>query len=369
MLNCFEDFQQFSEMSRWEILNRFALVWFCFHIGAGVKVSVAVESKHVQARIVMDHPYDPEKIPVLMIHGLFSSPETWQPMINGFNANPEMEKFQYWYFSYPTGMSTIAAAATLKKRLDALVQQIETEYDVSLERQLMVVGHSMGGILAKSLISESGDKLWNAVFTAPIEVFNLDIFQKQFLSSAFRFKPRSYVNKVIFIATPHRGSALAKGLPGKLAASLTSKSRKQDELVRAVRERNQSRLRPQFARFLRRGANSVGTLQPDSPITNVLAELSIDPGAEFHSISGVHRIAMKGDGVVPLHSTMLRDAYCELGVFSDHQVHKKEKAIGLTSQMLLTDFDNIPRERLVERLRSADLAFFRLGSARLREVR
>jgi hypothetical protein len=30
---------------------------------------------------------------------------------------------------------------------------------------MVVIGHSMGGLLAKSLVCDSGDSLWDAVFT------------------------------------------------------------------------------------------------------------------------------------------------------------------------------------------------------------
>ena len=52
----------------------------------------------------MVEPYDPNKIPVLMVHGLWSSPMTWMEMFNDLLAYPDIRSnYQFWFYLYPTG--------------------------------------------------------------------------------------------------------------------------------------------------------------------------------------------------------------------------------------------------------------------------
>ena len=54
--------------------------------------------------LYMVEPYDPNKIPVLMVHGLWSSPMTWMEMFNDLLAYPEIRSnYQFWFYLYPTG--------------------------------------------------------------------------------------------------------------------------------------------------------------------------------------------------------------------------------------------------------------------------
>ena len=120
--------------------------------------AAAAEEDRKVAQILFEQPFDPEKIPVLFIHGLFSSPETWEPMVSAFRANPEIrEGYQFWFYSYPTDVSIVDSSARLRNQLDELIDNIESDYQLSMDRKITVIGHSMGGILAKSLISQSDD--------------------------------------------------------------------------------------------------------------------------------------------------------------------------------------------------------------------
>lgn len=306
-------------------------------------------------------PFDPAKQPVLFIHGLFSDARTWNQMVTELQKDPVYaQDFQFWFYTYETGTPTVGSAALLKLELDQTIRNIEKAHGISLERRLIVVGHSLGGLLAKSLISDSGDALWNAAFTAPIENFDLTPEQKTLLSTAFDYRPRSYVEKTIFLAAPHRGSSLASGLTGKIATSLAPRSAQIESLIEAVRSRNRHLIKPGSECLYESNVSSIQTLRQDSPIRQLVADLPIDSKAEFHSISGLkNRRFSKGDGVVPIESTVVPGAYCEIGIYSRHKVHQRAEAIRLVNLMIKTNFETLSDHTVIDRLSRLDVAFVR----------
>src|SRR5262249_11714316 len=63
-------------------------------------------------------PYDPDRIPLVFVHGLFSTPWTWVETINGLQADPEIRKhYQFWVFAYPTGLPILYSALRLRQEL------------------------------------------------------------------------------------------------------------------------------------------------------------------------------------------------------------------------------------------------------------
>ena len=76
---------------------------------------------------------------------------------------------------------------------------------------MVVVGHSMGGLLAKMMVVEPGDHLWRVVSDRPFDELAGDSTDRDMFHRALFFSPRPEVRRVVFIATPHRGSRLDRG--------------------------------------------------------------------------------------------------------------------------------------------------------------
>src|ERR1700755_1920306 len=116
------------------------------------------------ARISRLQPYDPEKTVVLVIHGLMDSPATWAPMLNNLRGDEQIRrKYQFWFYSYPSGYPYPYSALILRQELDA----IEKRYPP--RKRMVVVGHSMGGCITRTLITDAGTKLWLQAFGKPPE--------------------------------------------------------------------------------------------------------------------------------------------------------------------------------------------------------
>ena len=172
------------------------------------------------ARLTQVQPYDPKKIPVLFVHGLQSTPVTWVPLVNTIWADPILRRnYQVWVFSYPSGYPIPYSALLLRRELDALNKTFPNH------RQIVLVGHSMGGILSRLMITDSsGDKVWRYFFgTLPAQT-KLSPESKALVREALVFKRRRDVARVIFISTPHRGSLIAGSPIGRIASGMIRKS-------------------------------------------------------------------------------------------------------------------------------------------------
>src|SRR5262249_38762014 len=109
-----------------------------------------------ESGLYMMRPYEPGKVPVVFVHGLFSSPRAWTQTINELGNSPELDaRFQYWVFLYPTGLPIPASAARLRDSLVDVRHSLDPAHkDQALDR-MVLVGHSMGGILAKMMAQDS----------------------------------------------------------------------------------------------------------------------------------------------------------------------------------------------------------------------
>ncbi|MCP4630132.1 MAG: alpha/beta hydrolase, partial [bacterium] len=91
--------------------------------------------------IVFLEKYDPEKTPVLFIHGAGGTPKSWKY----FADNMDRTRFQPWFFYYPTGLRIDSMSHLLFWKL----VNLQTKYQFN---KMCITAHSMGGLLAKSFI-------------------------------------------------------------------------------------------------------------------------------------------------------------------------------------------------------------------------
>ena len=172
-----------------------------------------------RAGIYMFEPYQPGKIPVVMVHGLVSSPLTWTTMFNDLRADPVLrEHFQFWFYLYPTADPYVATAADLRQTLVELRSEVDPHHQDAALDQMVFVGHSMGGLVSKLLTTDSGDDFWRLVSSEPFERIKASPETRAELQRVFFFEKMSSVRRVIFLGTPHHGSSLSPSPPGRLLA-------------------------------------------------------------------------------------------------------------------------------------------------------
>ncbi len=271
-------------------------------------------------------PYQPGKIPLVLVHGLISNPSTWGTVINEIMNQPElMEKYQIWAYLYPTGVPFLLSAANLRRDLRNTLAFLDPQNEDPALQHMMLIGHSMGGLLSRLQVVHSGYILWNIFASAPLSAFNADAHTKQKLASWFFFEPQPFVKRVIFIAVPHRGSGMSSRVIGCIGRLLAGQLTETSEEWDTVRRLNKQYLRPGVPRRL---PSSVAGLSPKSLGLHGLSQLPFACDVHLHSIIGTKgcKLSPPGDGVVSVKSARVANVDSELFVEGTHTSIKEQPA-------------------------------------------
>src|SRR6266700_2372438 len=183
------------------------------------------------ARVARLEPYNPNKTVLLVIHGLMDTPATWVPMLNDLRGDKDIRRnYQFWFYSYPSGYPYPYSAAILRQELDAI------EKKFPLRKPMVVIGHSMGGCITRTLITDTGTKLWTEAFGHSPAETQMPADTKRLLEQAIIFKHRGEIGRVIFMSAPHRGSDLASNWIGRIGSMLVRTPTKLLTVGRTLRE-------------------------------------------------------------------------------------------------------------------------------------
>jgi pimeloyl-ACP methyl ester carboxylesterase len=243
-------------------------------------------------------------------------------MIEDLDADPEiMDRFQFWTYGYSTGDPILYSASLLRRDLEEVRQKFDHAGTDAAFDLMVVVGHSLGGLLAKMMVQDSGTRLWR--ITTSDRSFDeltgdpddLDVSRR-----CLFFRPRPEVRRVVFIATPHRGSRVDRGSLQQLALRLV----RVPDPLRAAHGRLVAHNGPGvFREFVRRGLpTSIDELEWGSPTVTGLSELGLATGVKAHSIvADLHEPPRVGgsDGLVSYESAHLDGVVSEMLVSSGHQ--------------------------------------------------
>ena len=176
----------------------------------------------------MLEPFQPDKMPVVMVHGLWSSPVTWMEMYNDLRSDPAVrDHYQFWFYLYPSGQPFWFSGTQMRESLAMMRRELDPERRYPALDQMVLVGHSMGGLVSKMQSVESGDAFWHTTSDHPFADLKADPAVRRSLANSYFFDPSPSVRTVITIGTPHRGSQFANDttrwlghklitLPGKM---------------------------------------------------------------------------------------------------------------------------------------------------------
>ena len=266
--------------------------------------------------LFMLRPYTAGRIPIVFVHGTASSPVRWAEMVNEIIGDPELErKYQCWFFIYNTGNPIPYSALRLREALEEVVKDLDPEDKNIALRRMVVIGHSQGGLLAKMLVVNSGDKLWNNISKVPFDQANLRPNTRDLLRRALFVTPLPFVKRVIFIATPHRGSLLANNWLGGLARRLV---RLPGNLVSIAGDLVTLQGIDPLSTEL---PTSVDHMKSSNPFLKTLASMPVASGVYVNSIIPVKGEAPPADGddgVVTYQSAHIEPVESELVVKSGH---------------------------------------------------
>ena len=272
-------------------------------------------------------PYQPGRIPLVLIHGLASDALTWAEMIVALRSNPNIAcRYQIWVYQYPTGNSYLKAAADLRKELEQTRIVLDPASRDPAFDQTVLVGHSMGGLIARLQVSYSDDRLWRAVSDKPLsEVFATGSLPDETVS-ALLFEPVPFVNKVIYVATPHHGSNWSELPLGRFGRWLI-------DVPQTLQEDYAGLIRGTPGLFRNpadRPPTSIDHLSPRNSIMQATSQLRCSDRVSTHSIIGIGFLlpdAHWGDGVVAIPSARISTVQTEFFVPATHSGILRNRAV------------------------------------------
>lgn len=256
-----------------------------------------------------------------MVHGLQSTPVAFATLVNALRSDSELRaQFQIWQFYYPSGTPVLANAAALRDSLNETLHSLDPKAHDAATKRIIVLGHSMGGVISHTLVSSSQDRLWASVFRVPSAQLRGDPEAIRDLEHILYFQRDPRVERVIFMAAPHRGSPMANSFIGFVGNSLTRLSPMEEHGFSQLARQNPKAMMPAAASFYDGGRfSAVRTLSSKSTALIALSDLPIE--VPYHSVIGQQHSgpANRGsDGVVPYWSSHLDGASSELIVRSGH---------------------------------------------------
>ncbi len=291
-----------------------------------------------QNGLILPRPFQPGRIPVVLVHGTASNPAYWAELMNALTVDPQIRsRYQFWFFIYSTGNPIVYSAATLRRALAEVLQQHDPEgLDPALKR-MVIMGHSQGGLLTKLMgITVDADEVCTKVLGAPVAELHLGADQEKLLRECFDIRPLPYVERMVFVATPHRGSFLAAkwfshffagliAVPGELGSVA-------GQIAGAVPREH---LPPGMED---RVPTSLDNMDPGNPVMSYLADIPVDPRIHTHSIIPIgdaEQAAGADDGVVEYESAHLEGVESELLVPSPHSCQSHPRTIIEVRRILL----------------------------------
>lgn len=285
-------------------------------------------------------PYDPNKRIVLMVHGLASSPEAWVNVANELMGDEELRKnYQVWQFYYPTNMPIALNHEAIRQTLADAMQHLDPDGEDPASRGMVLVGHSMGGVIARLMVSSSTGTLWDRLVGEKVhDEARLERLRSK-VGRILQFDPVPQVDRVVFVAAPHRGTDLAgSGLGhwiGRMVRMpLTTLTQFADVMVdlTAVTGSDGSHMAI---------PTSIENLDKADPFVQAAADLPISPHVRYHSIIGQRKseipLVSSDDGVVPYWSSHLDGAVSEKVVHAGHSVQETPQAVIELKRILRED--------------------------------
>jgi len=289
--------------------------------------------------------YDRQKRPLVMVHGLGSSPMAWARLSNAVWADPELRaRYQVWQLVYQTNDPVLVARLRVQGHLDEAWRLLDPEGDDPARRGIVLVGHSMGGVVCRLLLVDTGNALWSTAFNRPPSTLVGEADDLVALDRMFRFSPYPGVQRAVLLAAPHQGSPTADAFLGRLAHLFVGRRTPEIQALQRIAQLNQSVVPEDLRKpYLRGSINSITTLRRSEPVMNVARSLRSSPGIPYHTIAGhLPGTLPPSDGVVPLQSALLAGSSSELIIASGHNVHEQDDAIAEVLRILHENSSALP---------------------------
>ncbi|WP_421575753.1 esterase/lipase family protein [Stenotrophomonas maltophilia] len=290
-------------------------------------------------------PWDPNRRIIFMLHGLGSSPEAWVNVANEIMGDPELRRhFQVWQVYYPTNAPIALNRYEINQAFDNTLKHFDPTASTPASKDMVFIGHSMGGVLARLLVTSSGDVLWNDLLA------NYDLKGERLkrvetkLGPLLHFTAEPNVERAIFIAAPHKGTDIAGNRVGRLIGRLVRLPitilGKFEDVFLTLQESESANTTTKL-----QVPNSIDNLKASDPFVKAAGALPITPGLKYHSIIAQRKpdvpLLQSDDGLVPYWSAHLDGAVSEKVIISGHSVQETPQAVLEIRRILREDLKEV----------------------------
>ena len=287
--------------------------------------------------LYMAEPYNPDKIPVVFFHGLLSTPATWMETMNELDQIPGIkERYQFWFYMYPTSGSILLNGTDLRENLQRTIHHLDPKNTNPALKHMVLIGHSMGGLLARLQVVYSDDKLYSGLCRVPFNELQGKPTVLELAKKTLFFDPNPNVSHVVYIGTPHNGSPLSFTPTGRLGSLIAHTPSWQKNFRSELNEQNPNAFLPAFK--IQSQPNSIDMLGFENPFLKVFQGLRPSEHIQVHSIAGdLNQLfeSRKGDSVVPLTSALATKSDTVTIVQERHmELHHHPKTISEITRIL-----------------------------------
>lgn len=300
--------------------------------------------------IYLMQPFDPNRRIILMLHGLASSPEAWINMANEVLGDEKLRQhYQIWQVYYPTNAPLDYNNFHIRAALQTALETLDPSGTSVASNHIVVVGHSMGGVLSRLMISSSGEVLWDSFLANyPLQGQRLE-WARERIRPYLEFEPVPQIKRAIFVAAPHRGTPFAENNLSRWISNLISLPinmvrRFSDVLIVNPSNDSGDNAGGKTVRI----PNSINNLSDRDTFVRLASSIPVSPTVPYHSIIGNYtpKLALEdsNDGVVPYASAHLAGAQSELVIPSWHSVQETPQAILEIRRILRLDIDSTSQE-------------------------
>jgi len=299
-----------------------------------------------EPHLFLMQPYDPDRKIIVMLHGIASSPEAWVNTANEVLGDDTLrENYQVWQLYYPTNLPLVINVQSIRQSIHQALQHFDPSGSAAASQDMVLVGHSMGGLLSRLLVSNSGEQVLQRILAQRhMSVERKAEFYERFHQD-LTFNALPGVTRAIFVAAPHRGTSvadnrLARWLAGliTLPVAVLERFAQAAELLADPDDADSTNV----VRF-----TSIENLSNKDGFIIAAADLPINPAVRYHSIIGVEQPALpiteQSDGVVPYLSAHLEGAESEMIIRSGHSVQETSAAILEIRRILHQHLAELPR--------------------------
>ncbi|MGZ8094850.1 MAG: esterase/lipase family protein [Methylosarcina sp.] len=290
--------------------------------------SGAIPKDHVQDGLAALYPYRPGKIPLVLVHGTASSPLRWAEMINELEGDPRIrEKYQVWVFLYDSANPVPYSAGVLRSALENALNEFDPDRKDPALQQMVVIGHSQGGLLTKLTAIDTGNRFWGLVCDTPFDKIKVSPEVKSLLKRTLFFKPLPFVKRVIFISTPQHGAmAAASEMVTGLVAKLVTLPQ---TMIQGIAQAAASTGDEKLLAKLRRPPTAADNMNPNNPGLQTLASIPVThiPAHSIIAVDGDGPKEEGDDGVVAYQSAHIAEAVSEKVVNWNHSCQGQPEVI------------------------------------------